>query len=45
MYQFPIGAMLDSFRTDAKTAVEKAAALGVKEFKCMLPPENLHRKI
>lgn len=30
MYQFPIGAMLDSFRTDAKTAVEKAAALGVK---------------
>ena len=30
MYQFPIGAMTESFRTDFKTAVEKAANLGVK---------------
>ncbi|MBQ7364682.1 MAG: sugar phosphate isomerase/epimerase [Clostridia bacterium] len=28
MYQFPIGAMLDSFRVDTMTAIKKAAALG-----------------
>ncbi|MBO7740576.1 MAG: sugar phosphate isomerase/epimerase, partial [Clostridia bacterium] len=28
MYPFPIGAMLDSFRTDTFTAIRKAAALG-----------------
>ncbi len=30
MYPFPIGIILDSFRTDIKTAVSKAAALGVQ---------------
>ncbi len=28
MYQFPIGVMVDSFRTDFKTAVESAAKMG-----------------
>lgn len=28
MYKFPIGAMTDSFKTDFKTAVEKAKAIG-----------------
>ncbi|MDR1893059.1 MAG: sugar phosphate isomerase/epimerase [Oscillospiraceae bacterium] len=30
MYPFPIGVILDSFRTDLRTAVEKAAALGAQ---------------
>ena len=30
MYQFPIGAMLDSFRLDTKSAVKKAAEIGAK---------------
>ncbi len=30
MYQFPIGVILDSFRTDTKTAIQKAAALGAQ---------------
>ena len=30
MYQFPIGAMLDSFRMDTKSAVKKAAEIGAK---------------
>lgn len=30
MYQFPIGAMLDSFRLDTKSAVVKAAEIGAK---------------
>lgn len=29
MYSFPIGVIIDSFRTDTRTAVQKAAALGV----------------
>ncbi len=28
MYQFPIGIIIDAFRTDTKTAIDKAAALG-----------------
>lgn len=28
MYRFPIGVIIDSFRTDTRTAIEKAAALG-----------------
>ena len=28
MHQFPIGVIIDSFRTDTRTAIEKAAALG-----------------
>ena len=28
MYQFPIGIMLDSLRTDAAAAIQKAAELG-----------------
>ena len=28
MYKFPIGVIIDSFRTDTRTAIEKAAALG-----------------
>ena len=31
MYPFPIGAMLDSFRTDTFTAIRKAAAVGAVE--------------
>lgn len=30
MYKFPIGAMLESFRMDTKSAIEKAAKIGVK---------------
>jgi sugar phosphate isomerase/epimerase len=30
MYNFPIGVMLDSFKLDTKTAIEKAAQLGAK---------------
>ena len=30
MYQFPIGVIIDSFRTDTRTAIEKAAALGAQ---------------
>ncbi len=30
MYKFPIGVMLDSFKMDPKTAIEKSAALGAK---------------
>jgi sugar phosphate isomerase/epimerase len=30
MYNFPIGVMLDSFKLDTKTAIEKAALLGAK---------------
>ena len=29
MYQFPIGVILDSFRTDTRTAIRKAVSLGV----------------
>lgn len=29
MYQFPIGVILDSFRTDTRTAIQKAVSLGV----------------
>lgn len=28
MYRFPIGVIIDSFRTDTRTAIQKAAALG-----------------
>ena len=35
MYRFPIGVILESFRTDTKTAIEKAAALGADGiFRC-----------
>ena len=30
MYNFPIGVIIDSFRTDTRTAIEKAAALGAQ---------------
>lgn len=30
MYQFPIGVMLDSFRTDTREAIKKATAIGAK---------------
>ena len=30
MYQFPIGVIIDSFRTDTRTAIEKAAAIGAQ---------------
>lgn len=46
MYQFPIGVMLDSFRTETKQAIEKAAAVGAKGLqmyatKGQYAPENL----
>ncbi len=30
MYQFPIGVIIDSFRTDTRTAIKQAAALGAQ---------------
>lgn len=30
MYNFPIGVLMDSFKTDTKTAIERAASLGIK---------------
>ena len=30
MYNFSIGVMLESFRTDTETALKKAAAMGAK---------------
>ena len=30
MYPFPIGVMLDSFRTDVNTALDKAQAVGAR---------------
>lgn len=46
MYQFPIGVMLDSFRTDVKTALDKAQAVGAQGIQVYathggLAPENL----
>lgn len=46
MYNFPIGVIIDSFRTDIKTAVKKAAQLNVKGIQVYstrgeMAPENL----
>lgn len=46
MYQFPIGVMLDSFRTDTKDAIQKAVAIGAKGIQMYATngehaPENL----
>lgn len=46
MYHFPIGVMLDSFRTETKRAIEKAAAIGAKGLQMFATqgqhtPENL----
>lgn len=46
MYNYPIGVILDSFRTDTKSAVEKAAKLGAKGIQMYATsgensPENL----
>ena len=46
MYQFPIGVIVDSFRTDTKTAILKAAALGADGIQMYVTkgdnaPENL----
>lgn len=30
MYDFPIGAIVDSFRCDTRDAVKKAASIGIK---------------
>lgn len=47
MYPFSIGVMLDSFRTDMLTALDKAAALGAKGIQVYatrgeMSPEKLH---
>ena len=47
MYNFPIGVIIESFRTDTKTAVEKAAALGAQGIQMYATkgdhaPENLN---
>lgn len=47
MYSFPIGVIIDSFRVDTKTAVEKAAAVGAKGIQVYstngdMAPENLN---
>jgi len=46
MYKFPIGVLIDSFRTDIKTALVKAAGLGVKGIQVYsthgeMSPENM----
>ena len=46
MYNFPIGIIIDSFRTDIPTAVKKAAALGAKGIQVYstrgeMAPENM----
>lgn len=46
MYQFPIGVIIDSFRTDIKTAVKKAAEVGAQGIQVYstrgeMAPENL----
>ena len=46
MYKFPIGVIIDSFRVDIKTAVEKAAAVGANGIQVYstrgeMAPENL----
>ena len=46
MYNFPIGVIINSFRTDIKTSVEKAAAVGAKGIQVYatsgeMAPENL----
>ena len=46
MYSFPIGVLLESFRTDRKTAIEKAASLGLSGIQMYATkgensPENL----
>ncbi len=46
MYQFPIGVIIDSFRTDTRTAIQKAAALGAKGIQMYVTrgdnaPENM----
>ncbi|MBQ8432857.1 MAG: sugar phosphate isomerase/epimerase [Clostridia bacterium] len=46
MYQFPIGVIIDSFRTDTRTAIEQAAALGAQGIQMYVSrgentPENL----
>ena len=46
MYKFPIGAMTDSFKTDFKTAVEKAKAIGATGLQTYctygdMAPENM----
>lgn len=46
MYQFPIGIIVDSFRTDIKTAVKKAAELGADGIQVYathgdMAPENM----
>ena len=47
MYNFPIGVMLESFRTDRSTAIKKAAAIGAKGIQMYATqgensPENLN---
>ncbi len=46
MYQFPIGVIVDSFRTDTRTAIQKAAELGAQGIQMYVSrgentPENL----
>jgi len=47
MYNFPIGVIIESFKTDTKTAIEKASALGAKGIQMYATkgdhaPENLN---
>ena len=50
MYNFKIGAMLESFKLPFREAVEKAASLGVQGLQLYMTtgemaPENLNEKI
>lgn len=49
MYQFPIGVILESFRTDTRSAIQKAAALGANGLQMYCTygehaPENMKRE-
>ena len=49
MYDFPIGAIVDSFRCDTREAVKKAAAIGIKGIQMYCTrgahaPENFGRE-
>ena len=50
MYQFPIGVIIDSFRTDTKTAILKAAEMGADGIQMYVTkgdnaPENLSPRL
>ena len=45
MYNFPIGIMLDSLRTDNRTAIETAAKMGAKGLQMYATKGENYRRI